>query len=161
MSSKPYAERIRQHRNLKMHLGELGALTGRSVEANELSSAEQASLVRNSEKKFSEYDVMSVDILFSDIESFQFKNFIKQLYDKNNSPVQVWLPRTIDCGILEIDSILDVRFNFNFNLNEEGILVLMTQDMEDKLLLDWFKIPDGEERLKIETQGVNWSKVLY
>lgn len=161
MSSKPYAERIRQHRNLKMHLGELGALTGRSVEANELSSAEQASLVRNSEKKFSEYDVMSVDILFSDIESFQFKSFIKQLYDKNNSPVQVWLPRTIDCGILEIDSILDVRFNFNFNLNEEGILVLMMQDMEDKLLLDWFKLPDGEERLKVETQGVNWSKVLY
>lgn len=161
MSSKPYAKKIRQHRNLQKHLGELSSLTGCLVEKNELSSAEQAAQVRDSEKKFSEYDITPVERSFSELKSCQFKKFIKNLYDKNNSPIQIWLPRTIDCGILEIESILNIKFDFDFDLNEEGILVLMTRDMEDKMLLDWFRLPEGEERIRIETQGMNWSKVSY
>jgi hypothetical protein len=146
----------RQNLNLKRYLEELAALAGRSVQASELGSVEQALSIREGGVKFVEMATASSEIPFADLSSERFKSFVKRLNEVNPSPVYVWTPRTTDCGAFLLPSISAIRFDFDFTVNSEGILVFITNDFRDRLLLDYFILPTGEQRLKIETQGENW-----
>ena len=75
--------------------------------------------------------------------------------------VYLWTPRTIDCGVLLVPSLDVVKFDFDFDVNEEGILVLLSSDLVDRLLLDFSKSCTGEERMTVESQGINWMHVDY
>ena len=73
----------------------------------------------------------------------------------------MWTQRTIDCGVLLVPALMAIRWDFDFAVNEEGILAFVTGDLADRLLLDFSELPTGEQRMKIETQGVNWEGVTY
>ncbi|MDB3935502.1 hypothetical protein N9383_02140, partial [Granulosicoccus sp.] len=98
---------------------------------------------------------------FADRSSERFKNFVKRLNDANPFPVYLWSPRTIDCGALLVPSLNVISFDFEFKVNDEGIFVFLSSDLLDKLLLDFFTQTNGEQRLKIETQGTTWGRVTY
>jgi len=101
------------------------------------------------------------EISFGDRNSERFKRFLENLKDANSSPIYVFSPRTADCGAFLLSSLGEINRDFDFTLNSEGILAFLTKDVEDRLLLDFFVSPAGEQRLKIETQGVNWGGVAY
>lgn len=155
------SEKLRQKLNLKKYLKELTALTGRPVDLDELGSLEQAAAIRDTGQKFGERSSQTHEILFSERCSAQFKEFVLRLHEANPSSVYVWTPRTINCGTLLVESLAVVKFDFDFSVNEEGILVFLSSDMEDRLLLDFSNSATGDQVMKIETQGSNWSKVAY
>lgn len=65
------------------------------------------------------------------------------------------------CGLYKISSINMVDFSFPFNVNQEGIVVFLAEDINDKLLLDFSCNSQGKEVLEVESQGKNWSLIRY
>jgi hypothetical protein len=162
MSSLSSNGKLRRKLRLKQYLEELSVLTARTVHADELGSLEHAAAMQSSAQKYNvEPDVVVYRTRFADKSSEQFKKFIRGLRDANSSAIYVWTPRTIDCGAFLVPSLDDVNFDFDFNINSEGILVFVTSDLEDRLTLDFSATSNGEHVLRIETQGMNWPKVRY
>lgn len=153
--------KLRQKLNLKRYLAELSALTGGSVQDDELVSLEQTAALREAQQKFGALPMSFSEISFSERGSERFREFVRRLHDANPSPVYVWTQRTIDCGALLIPSLMAIRWDFDFAVNEEGMLAFVTSDMADSLLLDFSELHDGEQRMKVETQGANWEGVAY
>lgn len=161
MTTATSPEKLRQKLNLKKYLVELAALTGRSVSADELISLEQTAVLRVAQQKFAAQAIASAEVPFSDRGLTRFKEFVRRLHDANPSPVYVWTNRTIDCGALLVPSLTAIQWNFDFAVNEEGILAFVTLDLADSLLLDFSESPTGEQGLKVETQGAHWEGVAY
>ncbi|NEV64841.1 hypothetical protein [Thiorhodococcus minor] len=161
MHAQPSSAKLRKKLNLKRYLDELTALIGRPVHADELGSLEQAASIREASQKFHAQATQACEIPFSERCSERFKGFVQRLHGANHSSVYVWTPRTIDCGILLVPSLAAVKFTFDFAVNEEGIFVFLTSDLEDRLLLDFSVSPKGEQVMKVETQGANWVSVTY
>lgn len=155
------SEKLRQKLHLKRYLEELGALTGRAVQADELGSLEQAAAMRLNAQKFDAESSVACEIRFSDRNSERFKKFLQRLRDVNSSAVYVWTPRTISCGALLVPSLDEIKFDFDFTINDEGILAFTTSDLGDSLLLDFSRTPTGEQIMKVEAQGPNWAKAAY
>lgn len=161
MSIPSRSEKLRQKLSLKMYLVELAALTGRPVQADELIGLEQTATLRAAQQKFGAQASASFEILFSDRRAERFKKFVRRLHDANPSPVYVWTPRTVDCGALLVSSLGAIRWDFDFTVNEEGMVAFVTSDLADSLLLDLSDLPTGEQCMKVETQGQNWMSVTY
>ena len=161
MSTQPSLEKLRQKLNLKRYLEELAVLTGRTVLGDELGGLELAVAIREASQKFATYTSASFEIPFSDRCSARFRQFVQKLHKANPTSVYLWTPRTIDCGVLLVPSLDVVKFDFDFDVNEEGILVLLSSDLVDRLLLDFSKSCTGEERMTVESQGINWMHVDY
>ena len=140
---------------------ELGILLGRVVQNEELSSVEEAETIRKKSLKFNTELVVSREIPFPDRTTDRFKHFLDKLSDVNSSPVYVWTPRTISCGTLLVPSLREIRNAFSFAINQEGILVFLTSDLCDRLLLDFWVSDSNEECLKIEIQGKHWRDIVY
>lgn len=161
MSISSSSEKLRQKLNLKRYLDELTVLIGRPVHADELGSLEQAATMREASQKFGAGSLQVCEILFSERCSEQFKGFVQRLHDANPSSVYIWTPRTLVCGALVVPSLAAIKFDFDFAINEDGILAFSTSDLEDSLLLDFSISPTGNQIMKIETQGPNWARVVY
>lgn len=161
MATSSLSEKLRQKLHLKEYLQELEALTGRAVQAGELGSLEQVATIRQIVQKFDAQPVVAFETAFSDRTSERFKRFVERLRNANSSPVYVWTPRTISCGALIVSSLDAVQFGFDFAINKEGILVFLTSDLEDRLLLDFSTTPTGEQCMRVETQGTNWAKIAF
>jgi hypothetical protein len=161
MSSPSLSQRLRRNLYLKSYLDELSALTGRVVQADELGSLEQAAAMRVDAQKFAGQAPTAWEIRFSERCSERFKKFLRILGDANPSPVYLWTEHTIDCGALLVPSLDVIKFDFDFTINDEGILIFKTSDLDDRLLLDFSSTPMDEQVMKIETQGANWAKVAY
>lgn len=161
MPTSSSSETFRQKLNMKKYLDELTALIGRPVHTDELGSLEQAATMRESAQKFDAQPTQTCEILFSERCSERFKGFVQRLHDANPSSVYIWTPRTIACGALLVPSLASVKFDFDFSINEDGILAFSTSDLEDSLLLDFSVSPAGDQIMKIETRGLNWARVAY
>lgn len=146
---------------MKRYLEELGVLTGRSVQADELGSLAEAAAMRMAAQRAAAQSPTPCEIKFSERRSERFRKFLRSLTDANPSSVHVWTPRTIDCGALLVPSLGAIKFDFEFGINDEGILVFTTSDLADKLLLDFSSTPAGEQVLTVETEGPNWARVVY
>ena len=58
-------------------------------------------------------------------------------------------------------SLNAINFDFDFTVNNEGILAFTTSDLGDSLLLDFSVMPTGEQIMKVETRRANWAKIAY
>jgi hypothetical protein len=154
-------ERLRQLAHMKMYLGDLGKLLGRTVFSHELCTLEQTARLQQESTQLRIQRVMSCEIPFMDMDTEHFRSFIQRLSDANPSPIYIWISHTIDCGALRVPSLMAVNFESDFPIIEGEIVVLATSDLKDRLLLDFFVSDDGKEMLKIETQGEHWQKVPY
>lgn len=161
MNMLPSSDKLRQKLVLKEYLRELSTLAGRFVYADELSSLEQVILMREKAQQSEIKESISTEMLFLDRNSKRFKEFVEKLTIANSSSIYIWTPRTIDCGALLLPSLSAIKFDFDFTLNKEGILVFATSDLVDSLLLDFYISPMGDQRLKIETKGKSWGRISY
>jgi len=62
---------------------------------------------------------------------------------------------------LKASSLRDVKFDFEFDAIEMGLLSITTSDFRDRLLLDWFESDSNDRRLILEIQGVHWAEARY
>lgn len=161
MTISPRLKQFRKKLEMKPYLDELTALLGRPVSADELGSLEEAEQLRELSQKFRAPEPKSFDILFSARCSDRFRRFVDRLHSGNPSSVYIWTPKTIICGALRVPSIASIRFDFEFDINADGILAFSTSDLVDSLLLDFSLSLAGEEILTVETQGPNWQGIVY
>jgi hypothetical protein len=89
----------------------------------------------------------SKKILFNDKEELKritFNNF------NTNDSVYIFTSLSRDCGAVLIDSINSFNFNFNFMDDHSGIISLISSDVKNKILLDFYE-EDGLLYLEIES----------
>jgi hypothetical protein len=147
---------------LASYIKELKSLscTG-EVNKNNLSCLDEVEKIRGKTSQLDELPINKAIVEFSVLGSKNFNNFKTQLLQKNSSSVYIWTPRTNSCGLYSVESIDAVNFNFPFNINAEGILVLLSVDGKDKLLLDFYKSDEGKQVVEIEVSGKNWSSAEF
>lgn len=146
---------------LASYIKELKSLscTG-EVNKNNLSSLDEVEKVRGKTSQLDELPMNKAIVEFSVLSSKKFNNFNTQLLQKLIKSLY-WTPRTNGCGLYSVESIDAVNFNFPFNINAEGILVLVSVDAQDKLLLDFYKSDEGKQMVEIEVSGKNWSSAEF
>ena len=157
----PLAVRLTQKLNLPQHLRELSQLVGRTVEPAELLSLAATEAVRAQGMTVQRLPSWRCELRFSDKRSPRFGRLLQAFRERNPSPVYLWTSLSNDCGLLRPVSLSDVRFDFDFEVNRDGILELLTADLPDRMLLDFSEGPDGEQLLEVEVAGANWGQATY
>ena len=147
--------------NIASYLLELGMLANKAVNKSDLSPVEEVDEVRAGASNLENLPTEKFKVGFSEKDGSQFSRYIQGLYDANNEQVYLWTGKTNTCGLYKVGSIKDVDFSFPFDLNEEGIVVFLSVDMKDKLLLDFSIDSSGNEIVELESQGLNWPNVKY
>jgi hypothetical protein len=169
MLASPISDAVRHDIHMQEYLEELSQLVGREVSADELGGLEQARAIRDIARKFNEAPITpahhkpggSYEIAGEERQSERLFWFFQRLRYTNPSPVYVWTPRTICCGTFLLPSIEAINTGFDLDLNEEGVLVLLSCDLEDGLLLDFAVSADGKDCVSLQTRGANWASVAY
>lgn len=158
------SENLRHDIHLQEYLEELGQVVGRSVDAEELGSLEQARTIRERSLHCPACGAGGAEIPLDEKHSERFRWFFQRLRHANPSPVYVWTPRTICCGTFLAPSLAPVFADFDLGVNMEGVLAFLSSDLEDALLFEFTDAggeTNGNGALRIETRGPNWAKVAY
>jgi hypothetical protein len=145
---------------LASYLKELKLLScSGDVDKSKLSSLAEVEAIRYKASHLDDLPVKKFTLDFNELSSGGGIELKRQLSKNNNSAVYLWTPRTNSCGLYSVQSIDDVNFKFPFNVNSEGIVVIMSTNLEDKLLLDFYRNSEGKEEVEVEVIGKNWSNL--
>lgn len=162
MSAPSRTAKAWQIRHMKQYLAELSTLTGRSIQADELYSLEQTDAMRQDAVERSvEPRSAKCEIGFSDLNSERFRAFLQHLSDANPASIVVWVKHSKDCGALAMASLAEIKFDFDFPVGMLEVVVFVTSDFADRMLLDFSITPSGEQVVTVETYGTNWSSGVY
>lgn len=91
--------------------------------------------------------IFSKKILFKNKE--ELKSVVLENISTDNN-IYVFTTLSRDCGAVLIDSINSFNFNFNFMDDHSGIISLISSDVKNKILLDFYE-EDGLLYLEIES----------
>ncbi|OMP74934.1 hypothetical protein BW716_32820 [[Flexibacter] sp. ATCC 35208] len=141
-----------------MYLKELEATF--NVNGNEitiLSLEETDSIIEQS------VDKTNNDIISKQIIPFDDKEDILRFYIDNCSRLQpnkvyVVTDYSKECGVAVLDSLIRLNPNFAFNAEHTGIISILSEDLSNKLILDFYEEND-RFFLEIETAGNLWGKI--
>ena len=154
------SDKIALRRELSRHLRELSLLLGRPVHKDELLSLDETRRVRARANEIERQPLVRFAIPFEEKGEAVFAAFVERLANANSSDVYLWTPASNICGVLRPIPLRTVRLAFPFNLNPEGIVVILTSDLADQLLLDYSTEVD-EQLLQVEVSGKHWGGVTY
>ena len=147
--------------NIASYLLELGMLANKTVNKGDLSSIEKVGEVRAGISNLGNLPIEKFKVDFSEKDDARFGSYIQGLYNTNNEQVYLWTSKTNICGLYKVGNIKDVNFSFPFELNDEGIVVFLSADLKDKLLLDFSIDSTGNKVVEVEAQGLNWPNIKY
>lgn len=150
------SEKLLQKLHFKKYLAELSVLVGRDISSENLLSLEQTKAIRQASLKFDTQPKAQYRIPFSEKSENRFRSFIQRLSSANSSSIFVFTPRTITCGVFPIASLEQIKWEFDFSINGEGILGFLTEDICDSLLLDFSESDFNQQELTVEVKGHNW-----
>ena len=149
-------------RNLTFYMDELRSFTGVNIDAKSLSSIKEAENIREKSLSLNKLQATKNVIKFDEKNDERFKRFVINLREANSNPIYIWLHGSNLHGLLKVNSIADIDFSFPFNVNSDGIVVFLTSDFSDRLLLDFYHDSEGQEMLEVELKGKHWSSIsLY
>ena len=148
-------------REKKRYLAELGILSNRIVDEEAISADISEVLDSNQSHSLESFPVLKFSMPFYELKGEKFKTFIEELFSRNDGEIYILTPRTKACGLFKVSSINSISFQFPFEINPEGILVFLTSDLKDKLLLDFSLDSSGKKMLEIEVRGQHWSNAMY
>lgn len=146
--------------HLPHHLAELRNLVRREVSEADLLSLEDTNALREKAKANRPSPLSRVEVPFSDKNGARFAALVDQMRCDERS-VYIWTPLSNVCGLLRPVHLSEVNFGFEFDINPEGILVILTSDLVDKLLLDFSDNDAAERVIEIETSGPRWGTMRY
>lgn len=154
--------RLTYRHNIASHLSQLSHLVNREVTADDLLSLEATEAIREQSRSLLKNDPLKkFQIQFSEKAEARFAAFIKNLHALNPKPIYIWTDHTIECGLYEVGSILEINFKFEYSKFPAGIMSFVTKDFSDKLLLDFFEESNGERFIEIELTGDHWPSCTY
>lgn len=144
--------------SLDQHLAQLSRLTGNIIHKDNLLSLEETKNLREKAKSVNYSPAWRRTVPFADKSTPRFRDFICALRELNPNPVYLWTPLSNVCGVSNPVALDTIRWGFEFDLIPDGILVLLTGDLIDKLLLDFSEETTGDKQLEIDVSGKNWGK---
>lgn len=154
MNQEGRSKNLKRKLLLRDYIGVISCLVGRQVRESELSDVDFALEFRKKAERFSIMPTTSLEVGKAAIVSAKFLEFLRRLSEANSSPLYLWTRHTVDCGMLQVDSLEMVRFSDALTCLPDGILVVVTKDASDRLLFD--VLTDEENRVTVEVQGDNW-----
>lgn len=90
--------------------------------------------INNNQNKLN--NSFSIKLLFDN--KSELKNIIlKQFKSKDN--VYLFVPLSKDCGAIEMNSIINFNFNFDFTDEPSGIISIISKNLKEKILLDFYE----------------------
>ena len=155
---KTGAAKLQQTLQRPRHLHELSQIVGRMLTPDDLLSVEETESLRVQALSVVRTPSLRYEIPFADLKSPRFARLVGALQKANPSPIFVWTPLSNECGLLRPVSLSEVRFDFDFTSLPDGILVLLTTDFQDQMLLDFSEGEDAEQLLELEVSGAQWAK---
>lgn len=158
---KTASAQLQQTLQRPRHLRELGQLVGRALMPDDLISVEETESLRVQALSVVRAPSWRCEIPFGDMQSSRFARFVDALQKANPSPIYVWTPLSNVCGLLRPIPLLDVRFDFEFTALPDGILVILTADFQDQMLLDFSEGEDAGQLLEVEGAGAHWGQIKY
>jgi hypothetical protein len=159
MKSNELPTRLNRNRYMNDYLIQLQQLVGPQVSEADLTTAEFAVEVEKARATRSEATCGCVYLPFEARLLDGFRNFVSLLYAKNDGPIYIWTEETRYCGALKVQSISQVNFGFDYEINDNGLIAFLAENLEDRLLLMFGEEGDGLE-LTVETEGPNWLGVV-
>lgn len=149
--SDEVTKRLRRNAHLARHLTELGRLLRRDVRPDDLLSLPETEALR----------VRMAKRTPDRKESFPFaekngRRLSPLVHAFQEDLVYVWTALSNDCGVHRAVPLSEVDFSFPFAFSPEGILSIVSQDLGDHILLDWYE-EGGAELLDLEVTGPRWS----
>jgi hypothetical protein len=141
---------------LKGYLSQLSEVVGREVIEDQLSSLEEVERLKEASQQLNGCPKKIIEITPEDLLRERFALLVRKLAKSNSSPVSVWLDATSHCGTIYLSGIDEFDFSFRLAAIPEGVVVLLTEDGRDKLLLDF-----SPEEVEVELQGKVWGNVEY
>lgn len=155
-------QRLAYKRNIQSHLSQLSHLTNREVTEGDLLPLETTHSIREQSKRLlNSSSLHKFKIRFPEKLDGRFTTFVRNLHALNSSPVYIWIEHTNTCGLLEIGSIAEFNFKFEYSVSPQGIISLLTKDMTDNMVLDFFEDSSHEQLIEIELVGRSWPSCRY
>jgi hypothetical protein len=138
------------------YLLQLARLVRRSVRPEDLLSLEETEAVRTRANTVRRRHLWRVELPFSEKSTPRFRGFVHDLMQLNPSPVYVWTELSNACGVLPPVPLDMVNFDFDFDTDPTGVLVLLSADLQDKMLLDYSESESGRRTVEVEVSGDHW-----
>lgn len=155
--STDLTQRLAYKRNLQSHLSQLSQLTHREVTADDLLPLDVTHTIQEQSKRLlNSSSHKKFKIGFTEKLDAHFATFVRNLQALNSNPIYIWIEHTNECGLLEISSIVEFNFKFEYTVISQGIISLLTKDMSDNMVLDFFEDSSGERFIQIELAGSSW-----
>jgi hypothetical protein len=154
---------IQYKRNVQQYLSELSALCLHEPLENELLSIERTEQIRlASMESLRGKPVRKIQMDFDEKKTPKFKDYVARLYRANPHSIFVWTAKSNSCGLYEISSLLEFNFDFEFSVNDQGIVVLLASNLSDNLVLD-FSVDEKLSRqiLEVDACGDHWFAINY
>jgi hypothetical protein len=136
-------------------------LTGTIVNKESLLSPKETEALRERSKAIQYTPMWRSTVGFSEKSRPRFQRLVAALRDLNPGGVYIWTPLSNVCGLLRPVSLESIQWGFDFDLIPEGVLVLLTADLCDKMLLDFSESPTAGSELEIEVSGPHWGSCSF
>lgn len=141
---------------ITVYLKQLSELSNKPVCESDLGTMKEVEAVKQKSLSLSSHERKAFEISLDELSSNRFANFFDRLSKVCTGPVYIWLDSTNTCGTYQIAKVSDFNLSFDPRLVPEGVVVLLTECCEGKLLLDF-----DEENVQVELQGEVWSEIEY
>jgi len=154
-------DRFARRREMAPYLLRLNHLIVGGVEEADLLSQEETEEVRRRSKDIQRIPSWRRDMSFSEKVEPRFQMFVRSLMVAQPSPVYVWTDGSDLCGVPRPIPLARINFGFDFNIDPNGVLALVTRDLVDKLLLDYSEDSNRNQTIVLEVSGSNWGRLNY
>nr|WP_001001499.1 hypothetical protein [Leptospira interrogans] len=151
-------KKFRYKLSMPKYIAEISQLTNNPFDETNLLTLNQTESIRRSPSKIKV--MKKFEIPFEEKNSERFSRFLNILYSKNQLPIYIWTEFSNDCGVYRIPSILDFNSHFAFEVNADGLIQLLSENLDDELIFD-FTEDNNERLLEVELSGANWIQVEY
>lgn len=154
-------QQLRRNLRLDGYLSTLGLFMQRVVQAAELRCVAPCASELLQTQQLAWQPEASFEIPFAQRTSAKFRRLVKKLKTANPSSLCLFAANSARCGWLPVDSIDEIRFDVDPRAFQQGPLVLVTQDLNDRLLLDTRRADADASLLILQVRGPAWGLVRY
>lgn len=139
---------------LESYLKELDAITNKKINEEMLLSLVESDEINST--VFTESRTTLID--FHDKEKLLL--LLGDLAKLRNGEIYLYTSYSEDCGMLQLDSLMDFNVNFDFEDEHSGLITITLKDLSNKLILDFYE-EGNDQLLTVEVYGADWTKVEF
>lgn len=147
--------------HLKKYLNILNELCFIGITESNLLSVDESNTIRI---KFGAIDFAkskTFRINFEEKNNERFLAYIQKLESEKSGLKYLWIELSNDCGLCKISSLLNIRFDFSYEIDPNGLIIMYSFDGLECLLFDFAEDESGQRYLEVTTKGLVWPLIVF